>query len=395
MKTKPLLPPILLLALMLFFDVRAQFCSVQQSYIEEHDDRAILSMWRSKIPASITLAQALLESAAGQSELALQANNHFGIKCNNRWEGATYYKLNGGLTADGKYDTDCYRAYHSIAASYADHERFLEMPRYDSLFRLNPRDYVGWAHGLFYCGYAECPDYPIKLITLIERYALYRYDTVTVLNASAAPAASSVMPRHDEHLAARPPERPVAKLRPVPQASRAPFIIASGYETAQDIARWTGIPLGDLQVYNEDLPVGYVLPEGQIVYLGCKYQEEPVTFVLHPVQPGESMASIAQRYRISLDHLLALNLMQPSDEPQAGALLVVKGKPPRQPPALKPRAAASSPAAETHPARFYTVVRGDTLWGIARRYGTTVEKIKALNGLDSKLIRRGMVLRVR
>jgi LysM repeat protein len=395
MKMKPPLLPILLFAVMPFYHLSGQFCSIQQSYVEQNGERAIQSMWRSKIPASITLAQALLESGAGQSELARQANNHFGIKCSGRWEGATYYKLNGGATADGKRDTACYRAYPDVASSYADHERFLASPRYKPLFRLDSTDYVGWANGLLYCGYAECPDYPIKLITLIERYALYRYDTVTVLNASASSAASSVMPRHDEHLAARPPERPVAKLRPVPQASRAPFIIASGYETAQDIARWTGIPLGDLQVYNEDLPVGYVLPEGQMVYLGCKYQEEPVTFVLHPVQPGESMASIARDYRISLDRLLALNLMQAGDEPQTGALLVVGGKPARHPPALKPPAAAPSPAAAAPSAQFYTVVRGDTLWDIARRHGTTVEKIKTLNGLDSKLIRRGMVLRVR
>jgi LysM repeat protein len=395
MKAKPLLLPILLLAILPFFSVRAQFCSIQQSYIEQHHDLAILSMWRSKIPASITLAQALLESAAGQSELARQANNHFGIKCGNRWEGVTYCKLNGGATADGKRDTACYRAYPSAAASYADRERFLAHSRYDSLFRLDSKDYVGWAYGLLYCGYAECRDYPMKLIALVERYALCQYDTVTVLTAPAAPATPAVTLPRDEPLAALPPEQPVAKPRPAPQPSRAPFIIASGYETAQDIARWTGVPLGDLLVYNEDLPTGYVLPQGQLVYLDCKQQEEPVTFVLHPVQPGESMAGIAQRYRIALDRLLALNLMQPGDEPETGALLVVRGKPARYRPALKPPASAKSTASETRKTVFYTVVRGDTLWDIARRYGTTVEKIKALNGLDSKLIRRGMVLQVR
>ncbi len=121
------------------------------------------------IPASITLAQAMLESANGNSSLARFANNHFGIKCTPDWKGKKYYK-------DDDKRNDCFRVYKDPESSFYDHTEFLKRPRYQALFKLKSTDYKGWAHGLKKCGYATDPNYPQMLINLIERYDLHKYD---------------------------------------------------------------------------------------------------------------------------------------------------------------------------------------------------------------------------
>lgn len=121
------------------------------------------------IPASITLAQGLLESGNGNSALARYANNHFGIKCTPDWKGRKYYR-------DDDRKNDCFRVYKNPEASFDDHSAFLKRPRYQSLYKLKKTDYKGWAHGLKKCGYATNPDYPQLLINLIERHDLHRYD---------------------------------------------------------------------------------------------------------------------------------------------------------------------------------------------------------------------------
>ena len=130
---------------------------------------AVAEMHRSGVPASITLSQGLLESGAGLSTLATEGNNHFGIKCHNDWQGET-------MLRDDDAKDECFRVYKSAAESFADHSRFLQRKRYASLFELDPTDYQGWAHGLKRCGYATDPTYAAKLIAVIERYGLYRYD---------------------------------------------------------------------------------------------------------------------------------------------------------------------------------------------------------------------------
>ena len=136
-----------------------------EAYIEEYRYIAMEQQRKYGIPASITLAQALLESAAGKSELATKANNHFGIKCTSDWVGKSY-----------RYSDDraneCFRKYGDVADSYEDHSLFLKRKRYESLFALSVKDYKGWAYGLKECGYATDPKYPSKLINLIELYEL-------------------------------------------------------------------------------------------------------------------------------------------------------------------------------------------------------------------------------
>ena len=136
-----------------------------EAYIEEYRHIAIEQQRKHGIPASITLAQALLESGAGKSELATKANNHFGIKCTSDWAGKTY------KYSDNRAN-ECFRKYADVADSYEDHSLFLKRKRYESLFSLSVKDYKGWARGLRECGYATDPKYPSKLINIIELYEL-------------------------------------------------------------------------------------------------------------------------------------------------------------------------------------------------------------------------------
>ena len=134
-----------------------------QNYFDKYKDVAVEQMLKYRIPASITLAQGVLESAAGNSELATKANNHFGIKCNG-WTGRKSYH-------DDDARNECFRAYDSVYESYQDHSVFLTTSkRYSNLFQLKLTDYKGWARGLNACGYATCPTYATKLIEIIELY---------------------------------------------------------------------------------------------------------------------------------------------------------------------------------------------------------------------------------
>lgn len=147
------------------------------NYIEKYKDLAIVEMYRSGIPASITLAQALHESNAGRSPLALEANNHFGIKCKTYWTGGTYYYEDDDLDRFGNLVESCFRSYATAVESYVDHSNFLmESERYSPLFALDKNDFASWAWGLKECGYATDPDYAVKLIKIIYEYDLSRFD---------------------------------------------------------------------------------------------------------------------------------------------------------------------------------------------------------------------------
>lgn len=142
-------------------------------YISKYAPIAILNMQEHGIPASITLAQAVLESGAGQGELARKSNNHFGIKCHSDWEGERVYH-------DDDKKQECFRKYKTPEQSFEDHSKFLMKDRYKKLFDLDIRDYKGWAKGLKECGYATDPNYAKRLVELIELYQLYNYDTGTL-----------------------------------------------------------------------------------------------------------------------------------------------------------------------------------------------------------------------
>jgi hypothetical protein len=146
-------------------------------YVNQYNSLAISEMNRSGMPASIILAQGLLESGAGTGTIALEANNHFGIKCHNSWGGDCFAKEDDDYDADGQLVKSPFRVYASVEESYIDHTNFLlQNIRYERLFYIDKRDYIGWAFGLQACGYATDPKYAQSLITLVEKYNLYQYD---------------------------------------------------------------------------------------------------------------------------------------------------------------------------------------------------------------------------
>ena len=148
------------------------------SYIDQYRDLAIVEMYRSGIPASITLAQALHESNYGTSELVLAANNHFGIKCKSSWVGSTYFYIDDDYDNRGNLIQSCFRSYEADIDSYVDHSNFLMgRDNYSNLFYLDKKDYKGWAYGLKSSGYATDPNYATKLIKKIEKFELDQYDS--------------------------------------------------------------------------------------------------------------------------------------------------------------------------------------------------------------------------
>ncbi len=150
---------------------------VKLDYINEYKDIAIAEMYRTGIPASIILAQGLLESQAGTSDLAVNANNHFGIKCKSYWQGNTYFHKDDDYDKNGNLIKSCFRYYDSPIESYVDHSNFLmQSPNYSALFELPKEDFAGWAWGLKKSGYATDVNYPVKLIRLIQEFELYKYD---------------------------------------------------------------------------------------------------------------------------------------------------------------------------------------------------------------------------
>lgn len=170
--------------------------SVYQEYIKTHHQTAIQQQKKHKIPASIILAQALLESGAGQSYLALAGNNHFGIKCA-EWKGLCVYKKDDGMRS-------CFRKYLHVNQSFDDHSRFLvNRPHYKPLFKLKPTDYKGWANGLKKYGYATDPQYASKLIKIIEEYKLHQYD-LTKETASPASTKKAAAPTTKKTPASKP-----------------------------------------------------------------------------------------------------------------------------------------------------------------------------------------------
>lgn len=270
-----------------------------QQYIDQYKDIAIEEMHRWKIPASITLAQGIYESGAGQSELARKGNNHFGIKCNG-WEGRKVYH-------DDDARNECFRAYSSVYESYEDHSRFLANgQRYRSLFNLKTTDYKGWARGLKAAGYATNPQYADKLIELIQLYKLYEYDK--------AKSADRFMVEHTK-------DRGVggAALHPIKIFNKNYYLIARRGDTFQSIGEEVGISYRKLAKYNERDKRDR-LTEGEVVWLKKKQKKAPKDYKdrLHYARQGESMYSIAQSYGIRLKSLYKMNHMSPDDDLRIG-----------------------------------------------------------------------------
>jgi len=258
------------------------------AYIEKYHGIAIRQQKVHGIPASIILAQGLLESGAGRGRLATEANNHFGIKCHD-WTGNRIFQND-----DEK--NECFRKYRHASESYEDHSLFLvNRPRYKSLFHLKPTDYVAWAHELKAAGYATDPAYAQKLISIIERYDLHEYDV-----AKRGLFCSHGENQTSEAVAVHQPVREIYK------SNHIRIVIATANDTYASLAKELKISERRLRRYNE-VGTDTELRTGNIVYLSKKKKRAACSNHIHVVQPGETLYGISQIYGIQLISLYKLN----------------------------------------------------------------------------------------
>lgn len=292
----------------------AQRRTTPKEYIEKYKRLAIVDQEVYGIPASIKMAQALLESDCGNSRLALEGNNHFGIKCKRDWTGET-------ILHDDDELQECFRKYPSAEASFRDHSEFLNnSARYQSLFELDPTDYKGWAYGLKECGYATNPQYAEMLIGLIERNELYRLDAEDPGQLVAEEKFHGKKPSQID--ITLPAESAGAKVDvdnysvsmrsaggyPVFNNNGSEFVIARYGDTFEKIASAVGTKAKKLRKFN-DAPAGYQPYEGEQVYLRAKGKRAHNGKLLHLAAKGETLRFVSQMYGIKLAKLARLNRM--------------------------------------------------------------------------------------
>ena len=296
----------------------------REQYISMYKDDAVRDMKKTGVPASITLAQACLESQDGNSALAVEANNHFGIKCAN-WTGDTYIQ-------DDDTRNECFRKYKDVLESYDDHSDFLRTrPRYADLFLLDITDYIGWAKGLKKAGYATNPVYAERLIKIIEDYKLHELDHGRELPKSSYDVLASTRPA------------PVQKKTPTPSKiivpssevinpfgghqvffnNETPYVIASSGDTYRSIA--DEFEMGEWQIfkYNE-LDKNSKVEEGEKIYL--KPKRRTGERAVYTVKPGQTLHDIAQEQGIKLRHLLKWNELEENAVAKPGQRIYLQSK---------------------------------------------------------------------
>ena len=284
----------------------AQRNTAYQQYVDKYKDAAIEQMHRYKIPASITLAQALLESGAGTSYLAKNANNHFGIKVGTGWSGPY-------VTRDDDHKNEHFRKYKNVEESYEDHSQFLLKDRYKRLFDLNPLDYKAWARGLKACGYATSPTYAERLITIIETYELDDYDEDRIglrkYKRKTQPEVQYTAPTK----------------HPVRTVNGIQCITMREGDTWDAIAKETQIAKKKLLKFNE-VDEDFLPPVGTNIFLNKKAKKADTQYkdYWHKVKAGESMYTICQFYGIRIDALYKMNFKDDSYIPVTGDLLKVR-----------------------------------------------------------------------
>ena len=280
--------------ILLFFClvIYVSFAQTKEDYILQYKDLAINEMNKHKIPASITLAQGILESGIGKSKLAIKGNNHFGIKCGGSWKGSV-------IRADDDELNECFRKYKSVQESYRDHSLFLvENSRYKFLFLLSSTDYKAWAKGLKKAGYATDPNYPQKLIDLIELYNLHEFDTNTKDNV----AFDNV-------------------LKVFTHQNGIKYVVFNERESVEDLSKKHNLRLKDLLRFN-DFRYDEYISKGQIIFLENKKRRSKKK--KHKVQSNEDMFYIASLYGLKLKSLYKINRMQVGEQPNIGDILKLK-----------------------------------------------------------------------
>lgn len=276
---------------------------VRDVYIRKYASIAVKEMKRTGVPASITLAQGILESNAGRSVLAVEGNNHFGVKCHSDWKGKTLYK-------PAEKGNECFRAYVTVEESFRDHSDFLRYQnRYKSLFELDKEDYKGWAYGLKKAGYATDPSYPQKLIRIIEEYNLTRFDKGVPVDVPAPLEIET--PKRIEDVADNTPYREFldfSMAREIFVQNGVPFVYAREGETYDSLAKRYNLFRKEILKFN-DLTAPLPLKDGEIVYLKAKKKQAAAGMDKYVIGEGErlNLRDVAQRYGVKLSSLEKLN----------------------------------------------------------------------------------------
>lgn len=298
-------------------------------YIDKYKEIAIEEMQQNGVPASITLAQGILESANGNSVLAKEANNHFGIKCHNGWTGDYYYKEDGGKM-------DCFRKYKNAEESYRDHSQYLKAwSRYDFLFELKADDYKGWAYGLKKAGYATNPKYPELLINTIEKNNLTIFDnpntkgnrrknTDETSNKDAASDKGSKSIKDIQPIKEIKSKLAEKTPRTIINKNRLKAIIALQGDSWQKIAFDLSMFTFQLLRYNDlkEKEKDKAINEGDIIYLQAKRRKSDI--YNHIFRPGEDLYTISQMYGIKLKFIYKYNKMTANSAPEPGQKIILR-----------------------------------------------------------------------
>lgn len=336
----------ILLNLILIFtavNYQAQIWKTEDQYIQKFAQYAVEEMEMYKIPASIKLAQGLLETGGGQSRLAQEGKNHFGIKCKENWTGKTMKHTDDA-------PNECFRVYEDPRESYRDHSLFLATRKYYTpLFSLDEKDYKAWAHGLKKAGYATNPRYADILISKIEKYRLYEFDRTNKENVYATvlklyPGLSKdavfmaqsqqnkVIEKVEKAIAKREPEKILSKqdilnsilVKNHPNDGLKFFIVPENLDL-KDIADKFKISQSKLMKYNE--LDGTQLPRNTIVFLESKKNKANVES--YRVQSGETMYDVAQKFAVKLSKLYSYNRMSYGQQPKVGEVVYMTKKKPK------------------------------------------------------------------
>ncbi len=347
-----------------------------EQYVNTYKNLAIAEMKRTGIPASVTLAQGLLETESGNSELVQKSNNHFGIKCKSTWTGES-------VTHTDDAPNECFRKYNKPEESYRDHSDYLSTsPRYASLFKLDAADYRGWCYGLKKCGYATNPRYPQILMGNIEKYNLQQFDSGDTSAELETFADAKVIDQSSN-------EVKTVTIAPVSYNEKAidnslkgkvsfnklKALFANKGTSLLAIATRADIPLVKLLEYN-DLKADGLLKDDQWIYLEKKPKEGNRDYYV--ALQTETLYDISQNNGVQLQSLMTLNNMSENET-------VSKGR--------KIRLRASAVAASEQPTeQVHTVQPKEGLYAISKKYNVPVQQIKELNDLSDDGLKPGQQL---
>lgn len=293
---------------------RSQYKMTQKEYIDTYKGMAMRSMKEYRIPASITMAQGILESGNGGSRLAVEGNNHFGIKCKGSWTGGRVYH-------DDDEKGECFRKYRNAEYSYRDHSKFLTgQPRYGKLFDLRITDYKGWAHGLKAAGYATNPRYAYLLISIIENNQLYKLDTGGSIGVSGAAIAGGLLALLNKHR--KTDNASTAIKHTIDKNNGVRYIVSTDGESFASISDQYNMSIKRLLKIN-DLKATFPLPVNTALYIESK-RSKSVSKYRHNVISGDSYHSISQRYGIKLKSLQRMNPTTRKFPPRIGQQLQLR-----------------------------------------------------------------------